>query len=168
MSQARVQHKVSVVRDQIYRRAAEEYYTHGAVPAAHWLAADLDIDASVIRRELRRLAEDGALAQPHGDRSPYVPTRTPDGTPARLVLVVGDEATPAAPTSADASDPIIELVRRLPAERRAEVERYLRFLVEGGSDSDIPNLIHLLSAAHDLGKASKAFMALVGRLQSEE
>lgn len=102
----------------------DDFERLGVPPTAAIIGERLGIGGSVVSRVLRQLVDEGALAQPHGERGPYVPLRRSDGTPVAVRLIdVEDQAE---------QDALMELVGKLPAEKRAEVERFIRFVLEGG------------------------------------
>lgn len=93
--------------------AAEDFWRrHGAIPPPTFLAEATGIHPSVVRRALRRLVDEGSLAQPFGAGGAYIPTPIPRWPPSE--------------------DPLVKLLDRLPVEKREEAERYLRFLIEQG------------------------------------
>lgn len=103
---------------------ADELIAHGSAPPAATIAELLEMTPQMVTRALRQLLDEGAVIQPYGERGPYVPLHRSDGTPVRLVLVEeGNQAE---------QDVLMELVGKLPAEKRTAAEAYLRFLLEGG------------------------------------
>lgn len=69
----------------------DEYSRTGSPPPANYIADVTGIGVTAVRRALRALHEEGILAQPHGERAPYIPLYRPDGTRVRPVLVAVDD-----------------------------------------------------------------------------
>ncbi len=71
----------------IHQAILGEYERTGAVPPSAVLAEMTDLDQGLVRRALRALLNQGVLAQPHGERAPYVPLRRLDGSPVKPTLL---------------------------------------------------------------------------------
>lgn len=108
------------VPNEIHRVAVEEYRRTGAIPPAGVLADLTGIGRVAVTRALKQLVADGMLAQPHGERAPYIPLYHPDGTRVRPALIVVSEENgamvqeQAAPdlSQVSAEELAAELVRR--------------------------------------------------------
>ncbi len=110
------------VPSEIHKIAVDEYDKTGAIPPAGVLSELTGIGRVAVTRALKQLMAEGLIAQPHGERAPYVPLFRPDGTRVRPVLVeVGKEA-------------VVQEEPKSTAELLEEVARRVREL-EGGRDS---------------------------------
>jgi DNA-binding transcriptional regulator YhcF (GntR family) len=76
---------------ELHRVVVEEYERTGLVPPANTLAELAGMHPTLVRRTLKQLCDEGFLAQPHGDRSGYIPLRRPDGTRVRPALLPVEE-----------------------------------------------------------------------------
>lgn len=96
---------------ELHRIVVEQYERTGAVPAAVVLGELANMHPVLVRRTLKQLCDEGVLAQPHGERSPYVPLYRPDGARVKPVLVVIGEDGQEVPREAGEEKSAVELLR---------------------------------------------------------
>ena len=100
---------------ELHRVVVEEYERTGLVPPANTLAELAHMHPTLVRRTLKQLCDDGFLAQPHGDRSGYIPLRRPDGTRVRPALLPVEEGEVRAEAPQTASEILEEALRKVRA-----------------------------------------------------
>lgn len=119
MSDADERRRRGSVPIQVHQTLYEEYNRTGSPPPAHVLSELTGIDVGSVRRALRTLQEEGLVAQPHGDRAPYIPLYRPDGVRMRHLLVPAESGEQPARDASALLEEALHKVRALEESQRS-------------------------------------------------
>lgn len=105
---------------EIHQLIVDEYEKTGVVPTSTTLSELTGISQGTVAQTMKRLCDEGLLAQPYGPRTPYVPLYRPDGARVKPVLVVIGEDGKEVPREAGEEKSAVELLRE--ALRKMEAQ----------------------------------------------
>ena len=131
---------------EIHRFVVNEYEHTGSIPPVPVITERTGVDPGSVRRALKQLCDEGVLAQPHGDRAPYIPVRRSDGTRVKPVLLTVSEDSLTVEAVPPGRSP--EEVER--ALELLDAARHLMEVAAGRTPEEVKRALELLDAARRL------------------